>query len=187
MIAPNGAPAGVYMESCRDARIRLLTETDAEAYRELRLRALRDHPEAYSTSLEEASERPLSSFKARLRPEGDPLHKFTLGAEWSGALVGVATFDREAGIKTRHKGWITAVYVSPRARGAGLGRRMLSELLDRARRLGGLEQVSLGVGSVNEPARRLYRSLGFQVYGVEQRALKLGEQYFDEDLMTLFL
>jgi ribosomal protein S18 acetylase RimI-like enzyme len=50
-----------------------------------------------------------------------------------------------------------------------------------------LEQITLAVVTTNEAARSLYRSLGFATYGVEPRALKVGERYLDEDLMTLSL
>ncbi len=51
----------------------------------------------------------------------------------------------------------------------------------------GLEQIVLAVFSTNQVARRLYESCGFEVYGVEPRALKVDDQYLDEDLMILRL
>lgn len=47
--------------------LRLLTESDAAAYRELRRRALQDHPEAYSATLEEFEQRTLDEIAATLR------------------------------------------------------------------------------------------------------------------------
>jgi len=41
--------------------------------------------------------------------------------------------------------------------------------------------------SVSPAAMRLYHSLGFVAYGTEPCALKLGDQYLDEDLMILRL
>lgn len=41
--------------------------------------------------------------------------------------------------------------------------------------------------STNDSTKKLYKSLGFEVYGTEPRALKDNVQYFDEDLMVLFL
>jgi RimJ/RimL family protein N-acetyltransferase len=45
--------------------------------------------------------------------------------------------------------------------------------------------VAVVVG--NEAARNLYLSLGFAVYGTEHEALKLGNRYLDEELMSLKL
>jgi hypothetical protein len=36
-------------------------------------------------------------------------------------------------------------------------------------------------------ARQLYETVGFVVYGREPRALKVGDQYYDEDFMVLDL
>jgi hypothetical protein len=49
-----------------------------------------------------------------------------------------------------------------------------------------VEQVQLLVVTDNERARRLYVSEGFVIYGLERRALKLGERYLDEYLMVRF-
>jgi RimJ/RimL family protein N-acetyltransferase len=40
------------------------------------------------------------------------------------------------------------------------------------------------VVSDNESARRLYARLGFAEYGIEKRALKQHERYYDEILMA---
>ena len=64
---------------------------------------------------------------------------------------------------------------------------MLTQLLDRVRGYSGLEQVTLSVSVPQEAARRLYRALGFEVYGYEKRALKVGDTYVDDEHMVLWL
>ena len=49
--------------------IRRLMPDDAGEYRTLRLRALRDPPDAFTSSFEEEQLRPLAWAQARLRPE----------------------------------------------------------------------------------------------------------------------
>lgn len=61
------------------------------------------------------------------------------------------------------------------------------ERLRRARSQPELEQVTLAVAEGQTAARKLYLQLGFQMYGREQQAIKLGQVYVDEDLMTLRL
>lgn len=49
-----------------------------------------------------------------------------------------------------------------------------------------LEQLNLGVVSTNEPAKRLYESMGFKTYGIEKRAIKMNGVYNDDEHMVLF-
>ena len=72
-------------------------------------------------------------------------------------------------------------------RGQGIGRALLVALLERIRACPGVEQVSLTVVSGQEAARALYRSLGFEPYGMEPRGLKVGDRYFDNEHMVLKL
>jgi hypothetical protein len=51
--------------------------------------------------------------------------------------------------------------------------------------LPGLEQINLSVVLTSKEARQLFISLGFEPYGLEKHALKLHNQYFDQELMTL--
>jgi RimJ/RimL family protein N-acetyltransferase len=45
----------------------------------------------------------------------------------------------------------------------------------------------LSVVRENGPARRLYESAGFLEFGVETKASKYGDKYYDEALMALDL
>lgn len=58
---------------------------------------------------------------------------------------------------------IESVGVIPEARGQGLGRRLLQEAFDEARRRGH-STIGIMVIHGNEPARRLYESFGFKPY-----------------------
>ncbi|WP_246020298.1 GNAT family N-acetyltransferase [Lysinibacillus telephonicus] len=104
-----------------------------------------------------------------------------------GLLVGVVTFIRESLLKSQHKGNIYGMYVAPETRGQGVGKALMFEVIQRAKETEGLEQLILQVVSTNDSAKMLYKSLGFETYGVEPRAIKDRELYFDEDLMVLFL
>jgi len=75
--------------------------------------------------------------------------------------------------------------VAEEHRGESIARRVMTELLRKAKSLPGLEQVDLSVGETQPVARKLYESLGFRVWGREPRALKEGERYVDEEWMVL--
>lgn len=167
--------------------IRLLEETDANVYRALRLRALREDPEAFGSTYEERAQRPLSEFAEQLLPGGEPPERFTLGAYVAGALAGSVTVRRQQGTKERHKGVLTAMFVAPERRGQGLGRTLVEAAVERARLMPGVEQMLLSVVTTNAAARALYLATGFEPYGLERRALKHNGRYYDEDLMVLWL
>lgn len=92
-------------------------------------------------------------------------------------------FYRQSHAKFRHKGTVWGVYVRPESRGHGTARALLGELIRMARKIAGLEQITLIVASTTQPARRVYSQLGFKWYGTEPRSLKACGEYIDDELM----
>jgi ribosomal protein S18 acetylase RimI-like enzyme len=174
------------MRASPEIEIRRLTKDDARDFYQLRLEALEREPRAFSSSPEEHRAMTLDVVGKRLGfGSGD--RNFVLGAMAHNHLVGMAGFYQEEGPKNRHKGHIWGVYVTDKWRGKGIARVLLSELIERVRTRPEVEQVFLAVACGQNPAKQLYESLGFKVYGCEPRAIKVGDSYVDEDLMVLRL
>jgi ribosomal protein S18 acetylase RimI-like enzyme len=164
---------------------RLLTEGDIDQLWDIRLRSLQDNPEAFGATYEETLERGKENMRQRLlKPHAET---FYIGAFEEERLVGIVGYFRESGIKGQHKGYIISMYVSPEQRGHGTGKALVAQAIAQARKVPELEHLLLAVVTSNMAARQLYRSLGFEVYGLEPRALKYGDQYWDEELMRLRL
>jgi ribosomal protein S18 acetylase RimI-like enzyme len=163
--------------------IRFLTPDDAGEWKRLRVEALECDPEAFSASLEEYRSLSVDEVKQRLWSAGDSL---VVGAFHQERLLGMAGFYREKGPKTRHKGRVWGVYVTPEARGKRVGRRMMETLLERCAGIDGIEQILLSVATTQVAAVSLYRSLGFEPFGREPRALKIGHRFIDEEYMVLW-
>jgi RimJ/RimL family protein N-acetyltransferase len=165
--------------------IKLLTPADASSYWELRLEALQLSPEAFASSYEDAIQRinPIEQVENNLRTEGN----YTFGAFDQNKLIGVVTLVQENSLKLKHRANIFAMYVSPETRGQGAGKALLTEAINKAKTIEGIEKLNLSVVSTNEAAKNLYTQLGFKVFGVEEKAIKLKDKYYDDNHMVLFL
>jgi len=162
-------------------QIRLLTPADAAAYRELRLEALRSHPDAFGASLEDEQARSPEMLARRL--DAGPANCL-FGAFAGAELLGTAGFFiPNSSAKSRHKGLLVGVYVAPAHRGHALGRTLVQAVIDHAR--GQVALLQAAVGAANAPARRLYNDLGFRQYGFENKALLVDGAYVDEVLIVL--
>lgn len=147
--------------------IRRLTPDDAPAYRELRLRALREHPDAFTSDWQDANARPLEESRQRL---ASALVPFWGAFDEHGALVGMVGLECASRAKQRHKGTVVAMYVAREAAGRGLGRELLRALMVHAPAMG-ITDLVLTVTEGNASAIRLYEEAGFTAFGTEPRAI----------------
>ena len=69
----------------------------------------------------------------------------------------------------------------------GIGKIMMNVCINWCKE-NGIEQIELDVVTKNKRALSLYKSLGFEIYGLKKNALKYKDQtYADEHFMILFL
>jgi ribosomal protein S18 acetylase RimI-like enzyme len=165
--------------------LRLLHENDAREFRRFRLTALEQSPQAFEESADELRSSPVAVTAERLRASSED--NFVLGAFVEGRLVGTVGFFRGRRAKTRHKGRVWGVHVDPAVRRQGIARAMMDALLARIYNVDGLRQVSLSVATTQVAAIALYESFGFKPFGLERRALCVGNDYVDEEYRVLML
>jgi ribosomal protein S18 acetylase RimI-like enzyme len=149
---------------------------DAHDYRKIRLEALEHSPEAFGSTYDVERERPMSVCKDRLATS------VVFGAYAEDIIVGMAGFQQETGRKNCHKGFLWGVYSSEGARRSGVATALLEAAMRSAAEL--VEQITASVVRDNEAAIALYRKFGFEIYGIEPRALKTEVGYIDEVLMV---
>ncbi len=163
--------------------IRRLEVSDAPVYREFRLRGLREHPDAFTSSHEEVAMQPLAVAEKRLAAMSE---EKIWGAFVNGELAGMVGLSHETRLKNRHKATLVGMYVAPEFTGQGIARALVTTLLQDAR-ASGLALVILTVTDSNRQALALYQSAGFTAFGTEPDAIRVAGRSFGKTHMYLQL
>ena len=156
-------------------RVIQLMPDDAERYRALMLHAYDDAPDAFTATVAERQPLPMDFWRARTSADVDAA-KRVYGAVSGDELVGVAGLRFQQRPRTRHKAWLFGMYVLSEHRARGLGRRLVEAVLDGARARDGVELIQLTVSESNMAARGLYESCGFEAFGTEPMAIRVGNR-----------
>ncbi|HEX4324023.1 MAG TPA: GNAT family N-acetyltransferase [Gaiellaceae bacterium] len=90
-----------------------------------------------------------------------------LVAEQDGSVVGWAALSPASSRHCYRGVGEVSVYVAEAARGAGLGRKLLEELVERSEQAG-YWTLTAGVFPENEASLRLHRACGFRELGVRE-------------------
>jgi ribosomal protein S18 acetylase RimI-like enzyme len=164
------------MNAPSDLELRRLRPEDAVAYRTLMLEAYEHHPDAFTSSVAERASLPLSWWQARVTPESQPF-EMVIGAFRGSRLAGVAGLSFESREKARHKAHMFGMYVPPKLRNSGVGKRLVLSVLEHARQRQGVRLVQLTVTQGNAAAQTLYERCGFVPYGLEPFAVAVGPEF----------
>jgi GNAT superfamily N-acetyltransferase len=141
----------------RRPEIAVLTPADWKLYRELRLRALADAPEAFGSTLERESSREPDEWQARLA------NRIQWVARIGHRVVGTVGAIGGDGETLE----LVSMWVEPDARGSGVADALVDAVLRRAR-IDGTPYVSLWVSQGNDRAEQLYARHGFVRTGATQ-------------------
>lgn len=167
--------------------VRLLHDSEAESFRNLRRNALLEFPEGFSLTQDEEQADSNIGFLHRFQTEWTAGDSIILGAFSAGRLVGALGMLRRNREKQRHKAYIWILFVELGFRGFGIGRRLADTTVAIALQRPGLEQIQLNVSVENSTARSFYVSCGFESFGREPRALKVQDRFIDSEFMVLHL
>jgi ribosomal protein S18 acetylase RimI-like enzyme len=154
-----------------DPQIRRLETADAALYREIRLEALEQNPQAFGSTFERENRQPRSWFEAAVS------QRDIFGAFVQGTLAGMAGYAAQESPKHAHKGVLWGMYVRPAARNSGLGKRLVEAVLDHARER--VEALQLTV------VRKTKRPAGFMAaWDLSSTALKSAPSSRTGDITT---
>ena len=110
--------------------------------------------------------------------------EFFLVAEMDGDVVGFLNFDLGALSSTRHQGTF-GVSVKRGVRNKGIGRKLVTTMIEQCRRTERIDIIRLNVLESNARAIHLYESLGFQKEGCFQDYIRKNER--SENLIHMAL
>ena len=154
---------------------------EIKAYYDLLMKAITEEPQFFRVSP--------SDIQGEVFPTKNTFENFTLGAfSDQGELLGTVGFKRDLFVKLKHKGLIFRMYVSEKAKGQGLGRKLLHALIEKASQDKTLKQIYLTVVATNYRAKNLYISQGFEIFSTEINSIQMTENEFvDENSMIKYL
>ena len=165
--------------------IRLLTAEDSKEFYKIRLEGLETHPEAFGTGADDFRKATDEQVKDQLSKSAQ--NDFTVGAFDHGQLVGVVSFKREPKHSVRHKATVWGFFVIPSYRKQGLGKALLTKLIELANEIQGVDYLRAIVTVSNLNAGNTFKVLGFLEYGLEKNGIKEGSHYFDQSFVKLDL
>lgn len=165
------------LKSIDDVKIIKLDPNDWLLYRDLRINAVQESPQAFGTSYEEELATSDADWKRRLGLN-------MLFAVKNGKLVGMVGAVIESRERLRHIAKVISMYVVPEERGKKVGTLLLSHLLEDLKNFECLKKITLQVTLEQIPAIRLYKKLGFHVSGVLEDEYYFGNRFYDQLIMT---
>jgi RimJ/RimL family protein N-acetyltransferase len=155
--------------------IELLDPSYAKAYRQLMLEAYSLHPEAFVSGIADREKLPLSWWEGQLDDELSAL----FGAFIDAQLVGIVGLAFEPWEDAQHKATLFGLYVPHAFRGQGVGEQLVQAVLSLAEQEPDIKVVELTVSANSTAALALYRRCGFEQSGLEDSAIRVGEDYYD--------
>ncbi len=156
--------------------IRRIGVDDVEAFRRIRLEALREEPLAYASSYEDSVVLTDEDWRSRMR---EPVLAAFRGDE----PVGLAGLVRQGPSKMAHRASIVMVYVRKSLRGTGVADGLIDAVIEEARAMG-IVQLELAVTAENRSAVRFYERKGFAEIGRVPGALMHEGREIDDIMMA---
>lgn len=167
-----------------EIQIRKLLPDESMYYKELRLQCLKEYPEYFTTNYHDEKLKEKLFFQPFI--ENSDKDNFVIGAFHHHDLIGISGFKRHEKHKTNHSGIIIQVYVNPEYQGKNIGSKIIKTTIDEAFKLDGIEQIEIGVISINENAEKMYKKIGFKEFGLLKNFMKVNNLYYDHRMMMLF-
>jgi GNAT superfamily N-acetyltransferase len=164
--------------------IRAIGPDGLDAWWDLRLRSLRDHPDAFGADYASAIERGPDYLRGGL--VDGAVERLFAAFSPDGSLVAQLRTVADTG-KRSHIAMIISVATDPRHCGLSLQKALIRLAIDHCRSFSEIRQVHISVNAGNAPALAVYEGAGFVAWGREPRALRTESGFHDEIHLAMML
>lgn len=145
---------------------------DLDAFWQLRLQALRDHPDAFGSDYEISRQQGPAYAERGYFTSG--INRLFAAFTADGTLVAQAGTYEESG-KRSHIANIISVYTHPQHRGRGLASQLVQACIDHLEAFPEVTSIRISVNSTNAAALHTYEKLGFETWGEEPDAIRTAD------------
>ncbi|WP_409252872.1 N-acetyltransferase family protein [Bacillus sp. SCS-153A] len=161
-------------------KIRTAHLDDAKALRDIKREVVRENE--YLISVLEEFDENLEQQSNWIQSVLEHNRETLIVAEVEGKVVGWLVFNSPTRKRLSHTGSF-GMMIHKDYRGIGIGKKLITELLDWAEKNPLIEKVSLGVFCTNKRAISLYKSMGFIEEGRKIKEIKLKDNEYVDDIL----
>lgn len=154
--------------------ITILSSTNVrwQDYRDLRLKALREEPQAFGSSYESEKNTPDTEWQKRLENYNEARQDWAVFASNGQRLTGMVAAYQAQEDKKNDIANMIAMFVENGARGKGIGKLLVKNLMGLLTN-SSIKKVRLSVSTKQVAAVKLYEGLGFKIVG--RNNIELGD------------
>lgn len=145
--------------------IRALGVADMVAFREMRLRALREHTGFFGVHPDEAAASPDSYWQETLDGRGKQVFGLFDGAR----MIGITAVFTDREDPSGETAFLAMSYIGPEYRGRKLSRLLYQARIDWAKAQPQFKQIAVSHRADNESSRRAHQAFGFEYVGSKEK------------------
>jgi ribosomal protein S18 acetylase RimI-like enzyme len=166
--------------------IRKLGSSDYDAFYAMRIHMLESSTKNYTAGAGDWKNASKEQVMAYLQESEKGSDNFVLGA-FQDELVGMIGFRRETRATIRHKGSIWGFFVNPKFEEDEVEEALLKEVIKVVSTYDDFEYIRTVQNTSSQEKLAMFLSVGFKQYGLEERSMKVGDEYFDQTYLKFVI
>ena len=167
----------------REALLRSPCEEDAEELLQFISKAAGE-TDYLLKAPEEWADFTLEQEKSFISEKYDNQNELIIACFVDGRIAGNCNITFRTGLKDRHRASV-GIALLQEYWNLGIGTRMFEEMIQTAKKRGGIRQIELDFIEGNSRARSLYEKMGFRITGVKPDAIRMKDGTFVNEYMML--